>query len=176
MALLIMPVLLAADSANFSAIVLAQTWLWFFIPFFPSFILFFISALAETNRVPFDLPEAESELVAGYNVEYSAVGFVLFFLAEYTSILLMCSLIVLFFLGGWLPITLLPISLPTFLWFVLKVVGVVFIFIWIRGTLPRYRYDQLMTLGWKVILPLSIALVLFSLGNLGFLGAFNIPQ
>jgi NADH-quinone oxidoreductase subunit H len=175
MALLVMPVLLAADSANFSAVVLAQTWSWFFIPFFPSFILFFVSALAETNRVPFDLPEAESELVAGYNVEYSAVGFVLFFLAEYTSILLMCSLIVLFFLGGWLPISFLPLTLPTFLWFVLKVVVIVFVFIWIRGTLPRYRYDQLMTLGWKIILPLSLALLVFSLGNLGFLGAFNLP-
>ena len=129
MALVIMPLLIASGSANLSSIVLAQSWLWFFIPFFPCFLLFFISALAETNRVPFDLPEAESELVAGYNVEYSAVGFVLFFLAEYTSILLMCSLIVLFFLGGWLPLHFFPVALPSFLWFVLKVVFVVFIFI-----------------------------------------------
>jgi NADH-quinone oxidoreductase subunit H len=129
MALVIMPLLLATGSANISAIVLAQSWAWFFIGFFPCFLLFIVSALAETNRVPFDLPEAESELVAGYNVEYSAVGFVLFFLAEYTSILLMCSLIVLFFLGGWLPVPFLPIYLPSFSWFVLKVIFIVFVFI-----------------------------------------------
>jgi NADH-quinone oxidoreductase subunit H len=174
MALVIMPILLATGSSNISAIVLAQTWCWFFIPFMPSFLLFFVSALAETNRVPFDLPEAESELVAGYNVEYSAVGFVLFFLAEYTSILLMCSLIVLFFLGGWLPISFLPLKLPSFVWFAVKVIFIVFVFIWIRGTLPRYRYDQLMTLGWKVILPLSLAFIVFTVGNLGVLGGLSI--
>ena len=174
MALVIMPLLLATGSANLTALVLAQTWLWFIFPFFPSFLLFFVSALAETNRVPFDLPEAESELVAGYNVEYSAVGFVLFFLAEYTSILLMCSLIVIFFLGGWLPVSFFPLALAPSSWFILKVIFIIFLFIWIRGTLPRYRYDQLMSLGWKTILPLSLAIIIFSLGHLSFLGGFNL--
>lgn len=172
MALVIMPLLLLSGSTNLTAIVLAQQPIFFWWPFFPSFLLFFISALAETNRVPFDLPEAESELVSGFNVEYSAIGFVLFFLAEYANIILMSSLITICFLGGWLPwLTFLPI--PTSIWFAIKILLVMFTFIWIRGTVPRYRYDQLMNLGWKVILPLALALLFFSLGASYFFGAFQ---
>jgi NADH-quinone oxidoreductase subunit H len=172
MALVIMPLLLLSGSTNLTAIVLAQQPIFFWWPFFPSFLLFFISALAETNRVPFDLPEAESELVSGFNVEYSAIGFVLFFLAEYANIILMSSLITICFLGGWLPwFSFLPI--PTYVWFAVKILLVMFTFIWIRGTVPRYRYDQLMNLGWKVILPLALALLFFSLGASYFFGAFH---
>lgn len=175
MALVIMPVLLAAGSTNLTQIVLTQQTIVYMIPFFPSFILFFISGLAETNRVPFDLPEAESELVAGYHVEYSAVGFVLFFLAEYSNILLMSALIVILFLGGWLPIFGINLA-PSWIYMALKVVLVVFTFIWIRGTLPRYRYDQLMVVGWKVILPVSIALLFVSINYLIFFVDFAIAQ
>ena len=173
MALVIMPVLIVVGSTNVSAIVLAQKSMVFMIPLFPSFLLFVISGLAETNRVPFDLPEAESELVAGYHVEYSAVGFVLFFLAEYANILLMCSLIVLLFMGGWLPILGLNI-IPGWAWMATKVLTLVFIFIWIRGTLPRYRYDQLMAIGWKIILPLSLALLLLTINYMVIMGATTI--
>ena len=168
-----MPVLIVVGSTNVSAIVLAQKSMVFMIPLFPSFLLFVISGLAETNRVPFDLPEAESELVAGYHVEYSAVGFVLFFLAEYANILLMCSLIVLLFLGGWLPLLGLTI-IPGWAWMATKVLTLVFVFIWIRGTLPRYRYDQLMAIGWKVILPLSLALLFLSINYIVIMGATTI--
>ena len=173
MALVIMPILIAVGSTNLTAIVLSQQTISFLIAFFPSFILFFISALAETNRIPFDLPEAESELVSGYNVEYSAVGFVLFFLAEYANILLMSTLISIMFLGGWLPIFGLNL-LPSWIWLALKIVFVVFTFIWIRGTLPRYRYDQLMSVGWKVILPISIGLLFVSTNYLIVFGAFQL--
>lgn len=122
----------------------------------PFFLLFFITALAETNRVPFDLPEAESELVSGYNVEYSSIGFTFFFLSEYSNIILMSSIIVLLFIGGWLPIFF-------FITFPLKLLLIMFIFVWIRATLPRYRYDQLMFLGWKIILPLSLSFTLISI-------------
>ena len=173
MALVIMPLLVAVGSTNLTAIVLSQKTVMYLIPFFPSFLLFFISALAETNRIPFDLPEAESELVSGYNVEYSAVGFVLFFLAEYANILLMSTLIVILFISGWLPI--LGLSLfESWMWFSLKVILIVFSFIWIRGTLPRYRYDQLMSVGWKVILPLSIGLLFLSINYLIVLGGFQL--
>ena len=168
-----MPVLIVVGSTNVSAIVLAQKSMVFMIPLFPSFLLFVISGLAETNRVPFDLPEAESELVAGYHVEYSAVGFVLFFLAEYANILLMCSLIVLLFLGGWLPLLGLTI-IPGWAWMATKVLTLVFVFIWIRGTLPRYRYDQLMAIGWKVILPLSLALLFLTIYYIVIMGASTI--
>ncbi len=132
-------------------------------PFFPLFLLFFISGIAETNRHPFDLPEAEAELVSGYNVEYASVGFAFFFIGEYANILLMSSLIVIFFMGGWLaPFGLLFI--PNYFWFSFKVVFVVFIFILIRAMLPRYRYDQLMSLGWKVFLPLSLGFLIFYSG------------
>lgn len=173
MALVIMPVLIVVGSTNVSAIVLAQSSMVFMIPLFPSFLLFVISGLAETNRVPFDLPEAESELVAGYHVEYSAVGFVLFFLAEYANILLMCSLIVLLFMGGWLPLLGLTI-IPGWAWMATKVLTLVFVFIWIRGTLPRYRYDQLMAIGWKIILPLSLALLFLTINYMVILGATSI--
>jgi NADH-quinone oxidoreductase subunit H len=173
MALVIMPLLVAAGSTNLTAIVLSQKTVMYLIPFFPSFILFFISALAETNRIPFDLPEAESELVSGYNVEYSAVGFVLFFLAEYANILLMSTLIVILFISGWLPIIGLNLF-PSWVWFSLKILLIVFSFIWIRGTLPRYRYDQLMSVGWKVILPLSIGLLFLSINYLIVLGGFKL--
>tara|TARA_A100001035_G_C27592228_1_gene412474 strand:+ start:174 stop:593 length:420 start_codon:yes stop_codon:yes gene_type:complete len=126
------------------------------------FIMFFISVLAETNRHPFDLPEAEAELVAGYNVEYSAFGFALFFLGEYANMLLMSGLTVILFLGGWLaPFSFLSF-IPSSIWFGLKILIFVFVFIWVRAALPRYRYDQLMRLGWKVFLPLSIGYVLFT--------------
>ena len=161
MGLTLMPVLTLAGSTNLSAIILAQIDIYFICPLIASFILFFISALAETNRVPFDLPEAESELVSGYNVEYSSVGFTFFFLAEYSNIILQSSLIVILFLGGWLPLISFSFFyfIPGWFWFSLKLVFIGFIFIWVRGTLPRYRYDQLMTLGWKVILPLSLSFV-----------------
>jgi len=164
MGLIIMPVLLFAGSANLTQIVESQESIYYIVPLFPSFILFFISILAETNRTPFDLPEAESELVSGYNVEYSSVGFVLFFLSEYSNIILMSTLTVILFLGGWLP----PMEneffmlIPSWIWFVSKVLMIMFIFVWIRAILPRYRYDQLMFLGWKIILPLSLALLFSS--------------
>ena len=123
--------------------------------------MFFISILAETNRAPFDLPEAEAELVAGYNVEYSAMGFALFFLGEYANMILMSSLTTLFFFGGWLPI--LPLTLfywiPSPIWFSIKVTLLLFGFIWVRSSFPRYRYDQLMRLGWKILLPLSLSYI-----------------
>jgi NADH-quinone oxidoreductase subunit H len=165
MGLVIMPVLVSTQSLNLSAIVEMQENLFFATALFPSMILFFISSLAETNRVPFDLPEAESELVSGYNVEYSSVGFVFFFLAEYLNIILMCSLMVILFFGGWLPFLNFTIFywVPSFIWFGIKLLILIFFFIWIRATLPRYRYDQLMTLGWKVILPLSLALLFLTI-------------
>lgn len=126
------------------------------IPLFPFFLLFFITALAETNRVPFDLPEAESELVSGYNVEYSSIGFTFFFLSEYSNIILMSSIIVILFIGGWIPFFFI-ITFP------FKLLFIMFIFVWIRATLPRYRYDQLMFLGWKVILPLSLGFTILSI-------------
>lgn len=159
--ILIMPVLALSGSLNITAIVLAQKNLFNVFPFFFSSILFFICILAETNRLPFDLPEAESELVSGYNVEYSALTFALFFLAEYSYIILMSSLFVILFFGGWL--SFLPFFGPHWFWFFLKLSFVLFCFIWVRATLPRYRYDQLMSLGWKVMLPLSLALLFFYL-------------
>ena len=138
--------------------------MWYVIPHFPMFVIFFISTLAETNRAPFDLPEAESELVAGYNVEYSSMSFGLFFLGEYGNMILMSSMSTILFLGGWLP----PVdisffqNIPGFIWFLLKVTFLLFIFLWVRATLPRYRYDQLMRLGWKVFLPLSLAWIIIT--------------
>ena len=163
--LIIITLLIVTSSLNLSKIVLHQKEMWFVIPFFPLFILFFISSLAETNRPPFDLPEAEAELVSGYNVEYSAMGFALFFLGEYVNIILMSTLNVLLFFGGWLP----PFDfwlfnlINPYIWFAIKILFFLFLFIWVRATFPRYRYDQLMRLGWKVFLPLSLAWVcLFS--------------
>ena len=165
MGITIISVILLAGSLNLNDIVLAQKSMWYCIPLFPMFLIFFICALAETNRHPFDLPEAEAELVSGYNVEYSAMSFALFFLAEYSNIILMCSLIVILFLGGWFPLFNLSFFLPGVFWFAIKVLFCIFLFILVRGTLPRYRYDQLMRLGWKVFLP-------FSLGFLIFLASF----
>ena len=161
---IIINVLLCVGSLNLGDIVLAQKNIWFIIPLFPMFVIFFISALAETNRPPFDLPEAEAELVAGYNVEYSSLSFGLFFLGEYGNMILMSSMTTILFLGGWLP----PVDneifnqIPGFIWFFLKVSFLLFLFLWIRATLPRFRYDQLMRLGWKVFLPLSLTWVILT--------------
>jgi NADH-quinone oxidoreductase subunit H len=161
-------VLLCVGSLNLTEVVLAQKAVWFAIPLFPMFIMFFISALAETNRHPFDLPEAEAELVAGYNVEYSAIGFALFFLGEYANMILMSSVTVILFLGGWLPfIDVMPLNwIPGPLYFGIKALFFMLLFIWARAAYPRYRYDQLMRLGWKVFLPLSLGWVLMTAGIL----------
>lgn len=166
--LIVITVLMCAGSLNLSQIVRSQEAIWYFIPLFPLFIMFFISILAETNRSPFDLPEAEAELVAGYNVEYSAMGFALFFLGEYANMILMCSMCTILFLGGWLPpLSIVPFTLiPGTVWFGIKVVLLLFSFIWVRATFPRYRYDQLMRLGWKVFLPFSLGWVIFIAGIL----------
>jgi len=167
--LILLNVLLFVGSLNFTRIVLFQRHVWFIVPLFPLFLLFFVSALAETNRPPFDLPEAEAELVSGYNVEYSAAGFALFFIGEYANIILMSALATLLFLGGWLapfPLSLLP---PVFI-FSSKLLAVLFLFIWVRAAFPRYRYDQLMRLGWKVFLPLSLGWLFFTAS---FLFAFD---
>jgi NADH-quinone oxidoreductase subunit H len=166
--LIIICVILCVGSLNLTDIVLAQRQVWFIVPLFPLYFLFFISCLAETNRAPFDLPEAEAELVAGYNVEYSSMGFALFFLGEYANMILMSSLCSILFFGGWLP----PVDfilfhwIPGSFWFSIKICFVLFCFIWVRAAFPRYRYDQLMTLGWKVFLPLSLAWVIFVAGIL----------
>ena len=154
----IITVLLCVGSLNLTEIVMAQKTMWFFIPLFPMFIVFFVSALAETNRPPFDLPEAESELVAGYQTEYSGMPFVLFMFGEYINILLMCAMTTILFLGGWLPpIDIYPLNaVPGFVWFLLKVTFVFYLFAMVKAFVPRYRYDQLMRLGWKVFLPLSL--------------------
>ena len=162
--LIIISVLLSTGSLNLTTIVLSQEEMWFVIPHFPMFVIFFISTLAETNRAPFDLPEAESELVAGYNVEYSSMSFGLFFLGEYGNMILMSSMSTILFLGGWLP----PFDwylfefIPGFVWFIMKIVCILFVFLWVRATLPRYRYDQLMTLGWKLFLPLSLLWIIIT--------------
>ena len=165
---IIITVLICVGSLNLSEIVLAQKGIWFGIPLFPMFLMFFISALAETNRHPFDLPEAEAELVAGYNVEYSGAGFALFFLGEYANMILMSSLTVILFLGGWLPVfDILPFNLiPGPIWFALKALIFVALFVWARAAYPRYRYDQLMRLGWKIFLPISLGWVLLTAGTL----------
>ncbi len=172
MGFVIITVLVCVGSLRLTDIVLAQENLWFFIPLFPMFIVFFVSTLAETNRAPFDLPEAEAELVAGYNVEYSAMTFALFFLGEYANMILMCAMTTVLFLGGWLPpLDVAPLNwIPGPVWFSLKVAALLFVFLWVRATFPRYRYDQLMRLGWKVFLPLSLAAVVGYSGALVALG------
>lgn len=159
--LIIISIVLSAGTLNLKEIVLAQKDGWFVLYHFPMFVLFFISALAETNRLPFDLPEAEAELVAGYNVEYSSMPFSMFFLGEYANMILISAFSAILFLGGWLPPFNLEILsfIPGVFWLVLKIFLLLFGFIWVRATLPRYRYDQLMRLGWKVFLPLSLAWV-----------------
>ena len=166
--LIIISVLLCVGSLNLSDIVNAQKNIWFAIPLLPMFIMFFISVLAETNRAPFDLPEGESELVAGYFVEYSSMSFALFFLGEYANMILMSALTVTLFLGGWLPLfDVYPLNeIPGLIWFTLKIIFILFIFLWVRATTPRYRYDQLMRLGWKVFLPFSLIWVVLTAGFL----------
>jgi NADH-quinone oxidoreductase subunit H len=174
MGFVLVSVLLCAGSLNLTDIVHKQQHLWFCIPLFPMFIVFFISTLAETNRAPFDLPEGESEIVAGFFVEYSAMSFALFFLGEYANMILMSGMTTILFLGGWLA----PFGVPPFtwvpgvIWFILKVCLCLFVFLWVRATFPRYRYDQLMRLGWKVFLPLSLAWLVITAGALVAFGWF----
>ncbi len=170
--LVIVTVLLCVGSLNLTEIVRAQETVWFVIPLLPMFVIFFISALAETNRAPFDLPEGESELVAGFFVEYSSMSFALFFLGEYANMILMSALATILFLGGWLP----PLDIAPFtwvpgpVWFALKVAACLFVFIWVRATFPRFRYDQLMRLGWKVFLPFSLLWVVLTAAVLKLTG------
>ncbi len=155
-------VLMCANSLNLGKIVLGQEggfWHWYFIPLFPLFIVYFISAVAETNRAPFDVAEGESEIVAGFHVEYSGMAFAVFFLAEYANIWLVCTLAAVMFMGGWLsPFPFLPDSI---LWLFAKMAALVFFFLWFRATFPRYRYDQIMRLGWKVFIPITIVWIVF---------------
>ncbi|HQR51386.1 MAG TPA: NADH-quinone oxidoreductase subunit NuoH [Methylophilaceae bacterium] len=150
-------VLMAANSLNLGKIVMAQTggfWQWYWLPLFPLFIVYFISAVAETNRAPFDVAEGESEIVAGFHVEYSGMAFAVFFLAEYANMILVATLAAIMFLGGWLsPLPFLPDGFP---WLAIKVAGLLFLFLWFRATFPRYRYDQIMRLGWKVFIPVTL--------------------
>ena len=159
---IVITIVICCGSFNLQTIVESQRNVLFVIPFFPLFLMFFVSALAETNRHPFDLPEAEAELVSGYNVEYSAMGFALFALGEYANIFMMSSINSILFFGGWLP----PLSflgfIPGSIWFGLKVCFFIILFVWMRAALPRYRYDQLMGLGWKVFLPISLGYLLFT--------------
>ena len=161
---IIINVLLCVGSLNLNDIVIAQQNLWFVIPLFPMFVIFFISALAETNRPPFDLPEAEAELVAGYQTEYSGMMYAMFWLGEYANILLMCAMGAILFLGGWLsPIDIYPFTLvPGAIWLILKILLLFFLFALVKAIVPRYRYDQLMRLGWKVFLPLSLTWVVLT--------------
>ena len=162
--IIIINVLLCVGSLNLKDIVLAQKELWYVIPLFPMFVIFFISALAETNRPPFDLPEAEAELVAGYQTEYSGMMYAMFWLGEYANILLMCAMGSILFLGGWLPIIdIYPINIiPAPIWMILKILFLFFLFALIKAIVPRYRYDQLMRLGWKIFLPFSLIYLIFT--------------
>ena len=170
---IIINVLLCVGSLNLNDIVIAQKNLWFVIPLFPMFVIFFISALAETNRPPFDLPEAEAELVAGYQTEYSGMMYAMFWLGEYANILLMCAMGAVLFLGGWLsPIEIYPFTLvPGAIWLILKILLLFFLFALVKAIVPRYRYDQLMRLGWKVFLPFSLIWVVLTAS---FLFYFNL--
>ena len=159
---IIVTIVICCGSFNLQNIIESQKNVWFIIPFFPLFLMFFVSALAETNRHPFDLPEAEAELVSGYNVEYSAMGFALFSLGEYANMLLMSSLNVILFFGGWLsPLTILN-YIPGSFWFGSKICFFVILYVWMRAALPRYRYDQLMNIGWKIFLPISLTYLMFT--------------
>ncbi len=172
MGFVMVTVLLCAGSLNLNDVVMAQQKIWFCIPLFPMFVIFFISTLAETNRSPFDLPEGESEIVAGFFVEYSAMAFALFFLGEYTNMILMSAMTSILFLGGWLaPFGIEPFTwIPGPIWLILKICLVLFFFLWVRATFPRYRYDQLMRLGWKVFLPLSLLWLVLTAGVLLIFG------
>ena len=165
---IIINVLLCVGSLNLTDIVLAQQNLWFIVPLFPMFVIFFISALAETNRPPFDLPEAEAELVAGYQTEYSGMMYAMFWLGEYANILLMCAMGSILFLGGWLsPINIYPFDIvPPALWFIIKILFLFILFALVKAIVPRYRYDQLMKLGWKIFLPFSLIWVVLTAGFL----------
>ena len=162
--IIIINVLLCVGSLNLNDIVLAQENVWFIFPLFPMFVVFFISALAETNRPPFDLPEAESELVAGYQTEYSGMMYAMFWLGEYANILLLCALGSILFLGGWLsPINIYPFNLlPSPIWLIFKILGLFILFSLVKAVVPRYRFDQLMKLGWKIFLPLSLIWVVLT--------------
>ena len=162
--IIIINVLLCVGSLNLSDIVIAQKDMWFIIPLFPMFVIFFISALAETNRPPFDLPEAEAELVAGYQTEYSGMMYAMFWLGEYANILLMCAFGSILFLGGWLsPVDFYPLNLiPGAIWLIFKILLLFFLFALVKAIVPRYRYDQLMRLGWKIFLPLSLIYVVLT--------------
>lgn len=192
--LCIITVLLCVGSLNLSAIVEAQRTVWFVLPLLPMFVIYFISALAETNRAPFDLPEGESEIVAGYMVEYSSFKYAMFFLAEYANMILLSAIATILFLGGWLPLVpQLPVTgnwaadqvvalwngffgiIPGFIWFMLKVCMLLFTFIWVRSTLPRYRYDQLMRLGWKIFLPFTLVYVVLTALVLKLAGWLPMP-
>ena len=170
---IIINVLLCVGSLNLNDIVIAQQNLWFVIPLFPMFVIFFISALAETNRPPFDLPEAEAELVAGYQTEYSGMMYAMFWLGEYANILLMCAMGAVLFLGGWLsPLEIYPFTLvPGAIWLILKILLLFFLFALVKAIVPRYRYDQLMRLGWKVFLPFSLVWLVMTAS---FLFYFNL--
>jgi NADH-quinone oxidoreductase subunit H len=173
---IIINVLLCVGSLNLNDIVIAQKNIWFVIPLFPMFVIFFISALAETNRPPFDLPEAEAELVAGYQTEYSGMMYAMFWLGEYANILLMCAMGSILFLGGWLsPINIYPFNLvPSPIWLILKILLLFILFALVKAVVPRYRYDQLMRLGWKIFLPLSLTWVILTASYLFY---FNLlPQ
>ena len=165
--LVILPVILMSGSLNFLDIIISQSKNgWFIFPLLPSAIIFFISMIAETNRAPFDLPEAEAELVAGYNVEYSSIIFAMFFLGEYSNMLLMSTIIVILFFGGWLPPIYILNFIPPMFWISFKVIIFCFLFILVRATLPRYRYDQLMEIGWKIFLPITLGYLVFISGVL----------
>ncbi len=172
MGFVIVTVLICVGSLNLNDIVLAQRHIWFAIPLLPLFVIFFISGLAETNRAPFDLAEGETEIVAGFFVEYSAMTFALFFLGEYANMILISAMTTTLFLGGWLsPIPFAPFTLiPGVFWFLLKILVCLFVFVWVRATLPRFRYDQIMSLGWKVFLPISLVWLVLTAGFLEIFG------
>lgn len=173
-------VLLTVGSLNLSTIVTTHQPVWMWVLLFPMFVIFFISGLAETNRTPFDLPEGESELVGGYNTEYSAMAFALFFLGEYANMILVSAMTSILFLGGWLPpfgLQVAPLTwIPGWAWFALKVLLLLFVFLWVRATLPRFRYDQLMRIGWKVFLPFSLFWVIVIAGVMLATGTLPTPQ
>jgi NADH-quinone oxidoreductase subunit H len=174
----IVSVLLTVGSLNLTNVVMAHQPAWMWLLLSPMLVVFFISGLAETNRPPFDLPEGESELVGGFNTEYSAMTFAMFMLGEYANMFMICALTTMLFLGGWLPLFGLGFLsfIPGFIWFILKVCAVMFVFLWVRATLPRFRYDQLMRLGWKVFLPFSLAWVMVIAGILLATGTLPAPR